>query len=71
VRYLILTKSKAAIFRLVSLISFLWCPSGSYIPTRSVLGVSSFGARSCQIIFSGGFWEVGVKNEATAVSENK
>lgn len=33
------------------------------------MGVSSFGARSCQTTFSGGFCEAGVKNEATAVSE--
>lgn len=30
--------------------------------------MSSLGARTCQMIFSGGFCDVGVKNDATAVS---
>jgi hypothetical protein len=68
-----LTKSNAATFRL-----FVSVPSsfkaefdsliGVYLPTRRVLGVSSFGARSCHTILSAGFCEVGVKKEATAVS---
>jgi hypothetical protein len=45
-----------------------WLFVGSYFPTRRVFGVFSFGARSCHTIFSGGFWDAGVKKDATAVA---
>jgi hypothetical protein len=41
---------------------------GSYFPTRRDFEVLPFGARSCHKIFSGDFWEVGVKKDATAVA---
>ena len=68
-----LTKSNAAILRRfasppVGCWSFAASLAGSYLPTRRLSGASSFGARSCHVIFSGGFWEDGVKNDATAVS---
>ena len=63
------TRSKAAIFLLLAVCSFFsGTVSGSYLPTRSVAGVSSFGARSVHIVFSFGFWDVGVKKVATADS---
>jgi hypothetical protein len=43
---------------------------GEYLPTRRVLGEPLFAARSSQTMFSGGFCEVGVKNEATAFSKD-
>lgn len=66
-----LTKSKAAIFLRLVLgpwLALSFVHKGENLPTRSVAGVSSLGARSCQVIFSGGFCEDGVKKEATADS---
>ena len=34
-----------------------------------MLGLLSSAARSCQLIFGGGFWDEGVKKDATALSE--
>lgn len=67
----ILTKSNAATLSLFKLFGDTLAAGvfdGSNLPTKSVLGVSSFGARSCQEIFSGDFCDAGVKNDATAVS---
>ena len=67
------TKSNAATFLLFSsafaFLRELGSGEGWYFPTRRVLGVSLFGARSDQTIFSGGFELVGVKNDATAFSK--
>lgn len=43
-------------------------PWGAYFPTMREVGVSSFTALSDQVSGSGGFWEVGLKNEETAFS---
>lgn len=41
---------------------------GTYLPTRRVAGLSSCSALSCHEIFSGGFSDTGLKNDATALS---
>ena len=63
------TRSKAAIFLLFfSGDEFASEVSGSYRPTSKVVGVSTLGLRSDQVVRSLGFCEVGVKKLATAVS---
>lgn len=66
------TKSKAAIFFLGEVGEVALdagdVPGGTYLPTTREVGVSSFTALSDQVIGSGGFWEVGLKNEETASS---
>lgn len=64
----LLTKSNEAIFFLSPCAIAELDSLGTYLPTKRVLGTSSLGARSCQTIFSGGFWEVGVKNDDRAFS---
>lgn len=64
------TKSNAATF--LFLLSWALSPElelpGIYFATSRVLGEDSSAERSCQLIFTGGFWDAGVKNEETAVS---
>lgn len=69
------TKSKAAIFFLeavgaagATLFDAVDVSGGTYLPTMREVGVSSFTALSDQVTGSGGFWEVGLKNEETASS---
>lgn len=69
---MLLTKSKAATFRLFESLSgsdaVAEVVDGSYLPTRSVLAVFASGPLSCHATFSGGFCDAGVKNEETVDS---
>ena len=61
------TRSKAAIFLLLTW-SFAGAFSGTYLATRRVAGESAPGLLSVQVVRSFGFWDVGVKKLATALS---
>lgn len=67
------TKSKAAILVFfgaagAASLGAVDVPWGTYLPTMREVLVSSFTALSDQVRGSGGFWEVGLKNEETASS---
>jgi hypothetical protein len=66
------TRSKAAIFFFGAAggasLNAAGVPGGTYFPTMREVGVSSFTDLSDQVIGSGGFWELGLKNEETALS---